>query len=172
MQSAETKTSRFYKEYWFWLVMAPIFSSVVVGTSFVITSFKTFDGVVVDNYYKDGKGFQVRYEEDRLAVANHLQATLVKSDSQIKIQLSGEISSFPDSLNLIFIYPTSDQFDIELIAQHIGNGVYQTSINDQVTNHFYLVQLYTPEQVSPAWRLHGETDLPLRKPLVLKPKRR
>jgi uncharacterized protein len=171
MSSNDTKKTRFYKEYWFWIVMIPITSSVIVGSSFVYQAFATFDGVVVDNYYKDGKGIKVRVEEDRRAQANGLQATMVAVNNTVKAQIGGTLASYPDQLDLIFIYPYSDKYDIELVMEHLGDGEYQAEFFPEVQNR-YLVQLHTQDGAENAWRLHGETNLPLVAPIILKPKLR
>ena len=149
--------------------MTPIMMSIIVGTSFVVTSFKTFDGVVYDNYYKDGKAYTVRYEEDRAAVAKQLQATLVAVDNSIRVQLGGELSRYPEVMNLIFIYPSTDEFDIRLDAIHQGSGVYTAQLGEYKPS-YYLMQFYTKEDADIAFRLHGESSLPLSAPVVLKPK--
>ena len=44
-------TPPWYKQFWPWLILAPLIVSVLVGTTMLIMSIRYFDGTVRDDYY-------------------------------------------------------------------------------------------------------------------------
>ena len=56
-----------YKQPWFWFLMVPLIMVFIMGFTMLYLSISTSDGVVVDNFYKDGLAIKTRNEQDAAA---------------------------------------------------------------------------------------------------------
>ena len=56
-----------YKEPWPWLLMAPIVTTMIVGFSMLGVAIKTSDGLVTDDYYREGVLYNENKARDDLA---------------------------------------------------------------------------------------------------------
>lgn len=154
---ANSKPTPGYRSPYFWLMLGPVMLSVVLGTTFLVASIVTWDGVVVDNYYKDGKSIEMRQEEDIAAQNLGLNALIVQQGEQFLVQVSGNLSNYPETLKLYFIHPTKSDFDQRIdLAYQSGNRYLASQPVASFTGERQL-QLQ-PTQADTMWRLHGTMD--------------
>jgi len=147
-----------YKQFWLWFIVTPLLVVFALGFTMLYMAIKTNDGVVVDNFYKDGKGIYVRNDEDALARERGLRAELRWVDDQLLVALSGDLAPMPEALKLLFIFPTAQAGDVSLVLQHQGLGQYQGRLPSPVTGNRQLQ--IQPMGESITWRLHGAGILP------------
>lgn len=158
-----------YKQFWLWFILTPLFLVFIAGFLTLYLSIKTNDGVVVDNFYKDGKGIIVRHEEDDFAREHQLSAQLDWDTERLTLNLSGDLSPLPEQLELLIIFPTAKSQDVTVIFQHEGLGRYRGNLSETVigVRQFQL----QPIDTETAWRLHTKATVsPERFTLNLLPK--
>lgn len=169
MSNTTVDEGPWYKQFWLWFILVPLFVVMILGFTLLYVSIVTSDGVVVDNYYRDGKGYAVRYEEDAFARAANLAADVAWSGSDIKLQLSGDLSPLPDTLELIVIFPTAQKYDEYVVLKHRGLGQYTAqSVPTDLSGRRFL-QLH-PMEGDVDWRLHAEVMFPIEQTAELLPK--
>jgi|TARA_B110000503_G_C7159851_1_gene419128 hypothetical protein len=147
-----------YKQFWLWFIVTPLLVVFALGFSMLYLAIKTNDGVVVDNYYKDGKGIFVRKDEDALARAQNLRADLLWADDKLMVSLTGDLTPLPEALRLLFIFPTAQAGDVSVLLQHQGLGQYQGRLAEPVIGNRQLQIQPVGESVN--WRLHGSGMIP------------
>lgn len=158
MSDTEFDEGPWYKQFWLWFMLVPL-GVLMTGSFYLLyVSIVTNDGVVVDNYYRDGKGYVVRKEEDAFARAMDLNAKVFWSDDTIKIKLNGDLTPPPETLELLIIFPTAQQYDVYVELKHRGLGEYIGTLPEQVSGR-RMLQLH-PIDADTDWRLHADTTLP------------
>ena len=147
-----------YKQFWLWFIVTPLLVVFVLGFTMLYLAIKTNDGVVVDNYYKDGKGIFVRNDEDALARAKDLRANLLWVDDRLLVTLTGNLTPLPEALKLLFIFPTAEAGDVSVLLHHQGLGQYRGRLAEPVIGTRQLQ--IQPIGASLTWRLHASGTLP------------
>ena len=168
MTSTETTVTRpWYKEPMVWLVIAIPLSSVIYGTFFLIVSITTFDGMVVDDYYKVGKQINREFKRDRAALAHGLTAQLLVENKTVTVTtVSNQNYTVPPALEISFIYSTRADIDKETFVELVSPGIYKGSIPKLETGRWN-VQIASDD-----WRLLGSMRMPDERKVVIKPLRK
>lgn len=124
MSNTDTQ-NRWYRIPMVWMVIGIPLTSIVVTLSIVWISVKTFDGVVVDDYYRKGLEINRDLARDRYAHSISLEAIANIADDQLRFVLRGNSNeSWPDSLELGFYHPTISNRDVLVTMLHNGSGKY------------------------------------------------
>lgn len=121
------------------------------------------DGLVTDDYYKQGLAVNQRLQRDHKAGDLGLHADIMRSGDKVRLLLgaSGALD-LPPAITLKFAHPTRAGFDqsVQMIAE--GQGFYSGKLAGGLAGR-WLVSLEDP---AGEWRLHGEwladTGEPLR----------
>lgn len=169
MSQHEYDEGPWYKQFWLWFMLIPLGILIMASFYLLYLAITTHDGVVVDNFYRDGKGYAVRYEEDAFARAMQLQGNVQWQDNAIKVSLGGDLAPLPDVMELLIIFPTNDDFDVTVPLEHRGLGEYVGQLPSKVEGkrHIQLHPLNTEQE----WRLHAtDVMVPPTDPLVLLPR--
>ena len=150
------KKTAWYRQGWPWFLIALPASAVVAGFATLWFAVTSDDGLVVDDYYKQGLAIQKTMARATEAARLGLEADISISSEQVTVRLhSGQGAALPEALFFTITHPTRSHMD-----QHVslvgGNGIYTARIQPLQTGRWHLVL----EDESRAWRLTGATDLP------------
>ena len=140
-----------YRERWPWLLAIMPTVAVVAGFTTAWLAVTSNDGLVVDDYYKQGKAINQTKERDRNAQTLGLTARLVPQDSTLYVNLTGRIET-PGQLKLKLMHPTRAGDDHDLALLWDGSA-YKGTLPVILGSAHYRVQI-TPEFGD--WRLTGE----------------
>ena len=156
-----------YKEPWPWFFIAPIATSVCVGLFMLRMSIVTSDGLVSDDYYKEGRAYNKTLERDELAAQLSAQAIVRLDDvtGDINVRLAGDFASFPQDLILEVVHPTREGFDQTLNLTPTLPPEFTGSI-DTLMPGPRLLELSSPSQ---GWRLRARTQWPAQDLTYLNP---
>jgi len=158
-----------YKHPWFWFIMAPLVAVFCMGFTILYLSIVSNDGVIVDNYYKDGLAIKTREQQDLNARSLNLHGGLVLEHRRANLTLKGNIQDEHYKLWLHFIHPTQESMDVRIPLQQ--SGQLYTGALPQVLSGRYSIMI-TPDLVPSdpkMWRLHADAILPLENQLDLNP---
>ena len=134
-----------------WIVIGIPAFSIVFTLCIVWISVKTFDGVVVDDYYRKGLEINRELARDRHAVGIGLQGHARIEDGRLSVQLESDVGTpWPEQLVLGFYHPGISNRDVIVNLQHVGFGSYEAA-RVEIGNGKWNVSTGTD-----AWRLEGK----------------
>jgi hypothetical protein len=156
-----------------WLIIGVLVAAVVVGLSFAALSIYSWDGLVVDDYYRHGKEINKVLVRDQAAKELGLTAVLgvpaENSDSVIRIgadDANTQHIAYPDEpITLRLLHPTRSGEDqsIALYAGPVAGSAREFYGRwSPVRPGDWIVHVE-----SPRWRLTGRARFPLVERLVL-----
>lgn len=140
-----------YRNRWFWLVAAPPIAAVIGGLLTVLIAVRNADSLVVDDYARIGRAFDLDQSRDRRARALGVTATLRVDAPSGTVALS--IRGVPaQAVDLRLIHPTDATGDRQIRLTPGADDRYAGNLGrlDAIRHH---VEIASPDQ---GWRLRGE----------------
>ncbi len=163
-QTVDTKP--WYRYPWTWFLIAVPFLTVVACTVTIVLAVKSEDGLVSDDYYKDGLMINQSLDRDRKAKALGLSSFvgLLPGDRSIVLQVNGEQLDLP--LKLVFLHATRKEHDQSFEISSLSSaGQARVDIDELIPGKWY-VQL---ESETGQWRLKGQLFYPRQTEVELLP---
>jgi hypothetical protein len=151
MNTPVQTSKRWYKEPWPWL-LAIMPTTAVIASGFTLWfAITSNDGLVVDDYYKQGNAINQIKERDHLAHSLGISAQLFPQGTVLHLQLGGRLQTPPGKLTLQILHPTRSGDDHDVTLTWDGSA-YAGQL-PHLAGSRYHAQL-TPEFGN--WRLTGE----------------
>ncbi|WP_315856970.1 FixH family protein [Microbulbifer agarilyticus] len=162
-----------YREPWFWVVMAPLVVVVIVSFTMLSIAVRHGDDVVSDTYYKDSRLYHYRAEQDQQAKALGLAGMLLFSpeEKSVSLDLRGSLE-YPEKLLLILSHPVEADMDEHVVLEQVSIGRYRGEVAAPMRHRWYLQLMpeLKPENFDQAeWRLKGEINFNIGNGVPLKP---
>ena len=139
-----------YREPWPWIVFSIPAVAVIAGIVTLILAIVHRDGLVAEDYYKQGLAINRVLEREARAAQLGLGAQLMVADRNIRVRITG-VQEFPASLVARFIHPTRAGEDQQFALAAMSPGLYQGRMPELADGRWY-VQL---EDAQATWRLRG-----------------
>lgn len=157
-------SSRWYREPWPWFLMGLPALAVLAGVVTLFIAIRSDDGLVADDYYRQGLGINRAIARQHLAAALELEAVVMKvKDNMISVELKGrEGISFPRKLRLSFSHPTRAVEDQGVVLERVGTS-YLGFFTVPASGRRDIVL----EDIERTWRLSKSVVLPLRGPVSI-----
>jgi len=156
-----------YKEPWPWfLMLGP--GLVIVGAVFTIwLAVVSNDGLVTDDYYKQGLAVNQLLQRDREASKLGVHADLMRSGQNLRLLVATRDSAaMPEVLRLRLAHPTLNVKDQLIEMKSEGAGFFGGVLAADVAGRWHV----TLEDPAGQWRLQGEWQASLDEPLRLNAK--
>ena len=148
-------TRPWYREPWTWFLISLPATAVIAGFVTYWLAATTDDGLVVDDYYKQGLAVNQVIARDRLAAQLGLRAEVSLADGLVSINLQAASGRLPEIILVSLIHPTRAGEDQVLkLAGH--NGTYGGALAQMAPGHWQI----SIEDESRSWRMNGTADLP------------
>ena len=155
-----------YNEPFVWLLILFPASAVIGGIITIILAINSNDGLVVDDYYKQGLEINRTLERDKAAARHGLVAALHLNIERHLVYLNLNAHSdykLPNQIIFTFQYHTRSGFDKTLKLERSGDNFYQGRLPELIVGKWY-VQIMADD-----WRLLESVQMPLTQDLELKP---
>jgi len=155
-----------YREPLVWMLIAFPLTAVVAGIATYIIADRTRDGLVVDDYYKQGKEINLSLARDHAAQQLGLKGEVVLAPGSQQVQLSLEAkpgSVLPSVVSLRWLHGTRSGFDRTQQLRRQPDGRYRADLPELAPGHWY-VQLEAQD-----WRLQGSLRVPAEMRVALTP---
>lgn len=165
------KTLPWYREPWPWLLMAGPALVIVAGAVTTWIAVTTSDGLVTDDYYKQGLAINQIIDRGALAARHDYRAGLRFEAGQREVALNlsaADDAQRPDLLRLRVVHPTRAGRDALVLLRRGNDGIYRGVAPELADGRWLLVL----EDADAAWRIDGELRLPEQAGTVLAANRR
>ena len=154
-----------YRQGWPWFLIAFPATAVVAGIATLVIAVQTFDGMVVDDYYKEGRAIVQTIGRVEHARELGLRAEIRVRSESIQVALSGsDASSVPERIRLTVVHPTRGGLDQELLVTGQA-GVYEAPLAPLSTGRW----LFVIEDEARSWRMDGSAFLPAEMEITIDP---
>lgn len=160
----QSDTRPWYKEPWPWLLMAGPIVVVVAGFITAWLAIRSNDGLVADDYYKQGLAINQQLQRDQKASELGIQAQVLRSGMQMRVMLAGGgPAKLPEKLTLRLTHPTRAGMDqiVDLTAE--GPGLFGGKLSTDISGRWHVVL----EDPSGQWRLQEDWQADAMEPLQL-----
>ncbi len=151
-------TLPWYRQPLVWMLIAIPASSVVVGMTMLWLAAASYDGLVVDDYYKRGLEINRDLERDRSAERLGLSAEIAldarSGGVQVRIASEDAKVALPDRVMLQLLHPTRSGMDQRVELRLQGEGLYRGTAERLGSGRWHL-QLETEQ-----WRIVGRLAVP------------
>jgi len=168
MAIAKFETRPWYREPWPWIVIAGPASAVVAGIALLWLAIDSNDGLVIDDYYKEGLAINQVIQRDQAAFQLRYRAQAVLSDDSSRIRIfvsSASSAPLPEALRLRLAHPTRAGKDQTKMLKARPGGHYEASLLPPEAGRWSV----TIEDPKKTWRLAGKWHLPYERAVVLEP---
>jgi uncharacterized protein len=153
-----------YREPWPWILMAGPAIVIVAGFVTAWLAIVSNDGLVADDYYKQGLALNQRLQRDHYASDLGLRADFMRSGQQVRLMVAAERdAALPEALTLKLSHPTragQDQM-VKMVSE--GQGFYGGKLSADISGRWYV----SIEDPAGKWRLQGEWQADDEAPLRL-----
>jgi len=144
-----------YREPWPWFLMSGPFIVVIAAFVSAWIAIKSSDGLVTEDYYKQGLVAGETLTRSKRAEELGIAAGLRLTDEQISIRLSSKTSSLPAALIVTLSHPTRAGIDQKSQLKQSGDA-YVGKLNLPASGHW----LVLVEDEARTWRVMGSVMLP------------
>jgi uncharacterized protein len=114
-----------YREVWPWLLMAGPAAVLLAGAATTWIAFASADGLVAEDYYKQGLGINRRLAREDAARTLGISAAIRMQPSFVRVELHG---SAPPALFLHLAHATRAGHDVRLRLVLLPDGAYGTHL--------------------------------------------
>lgn len=153
MTNADNGNNPWYREPWPWMLMAGPALVIVAGFITLWYAIVSNDGLVTDDYYKEGLAVNQRLHRDHVAADLGLSGTVMHSGTQLRLMLTAQdVSTLPQELILRLAHPTRNGQDQKVAMKAEAPGFYNGVLKEAIAGR-WLVIIEDPKG---NWRLQGE----------------
>lgn len=163
-------TSPWYREPWPWLLMVGPVMVIVAGFITAWLALRSADGLVDDDYYKQGLAVNQRIHRDQEALDRGIEVDLelVGERNELSARLrENSTRGTPPVLNLRLSHPTAAGRDLNLSLSLGPDGVYRTALAEKLEGRWTV----SVSDASARWRLVGDWQPETISALHLAPKK-
>jgi uncharacterized protein len=147
-----TRAQPWYRERWPWILMAGPAIAVVAGIFTAWLAIRSDDGLVQDDYYKQGLAINQTLGRSDAAGRLGIGAELRLADGRIRVLLEGQAG--PGEFVLRLVHPTRAGMDQSVNLAAVEPGVYEGRLQSLQPGRWHVVL------ESRDWRLAGDWTLP------------
>ena len=151
--AANMRSNPWYREPWPWILMSGPAIVVVAGIVTTLIAIRSNDGLVADDYYKQGLGINRVIERDVNAQALGVTASVRFNDERSRVQVVLAMrDALPSSVTMALVHPTKAGADQRVTLAASAPGVYEAAIAAPPAGLWH-VKL---EDGGGKWRVTGE----------------
>ena len=158
MKANGARAQPWYREPWPWILMAGPATVVVASLFTAWLAVRSDDGLVVDDYYKQGLAINKTLARSEAAARLGIKAEVTLVDGRVRVLLGAARNGV---LTLQLVHPTRAGMDQKVKLNMVGPGVYEGRLQPLRAGRWHVVL----EQGD--WRLAGDWTLPATDALTL-----
>jgi hypothetical protein len=168
MKLPQTDVLPWYREPWPWLLIIPPAAAVLAGIATIWIAVASSDGLVAEDYYKQGLAINQTLQREALAAQHGYRAGAQFSDDGRRISLRLEAApgtQLPETLQLRIVHPTRAGRDGLVLLRRSAGGSYE-GVGPALTAGRWMLILQDQQST---WRLDGAMVAPHQGEVQLSP---
>ena len=145
-----------------WMMLSIPFSAVIMGVIMIWLAIDTDDGLVADDYYKQGLAINDVISLDKKATALQLNANIEFSSSGDVIKLKfdkGLLNSYPDTLQLNFQHATRANSDVMVLLNHGIDDQYIGYLKKAISEGIWYFEISDKSREDADWKLNARSHV-------------
>lgn len=155
-----------YQQGWPWFLFGLPAIAVVAGIITLIIANWDWDGLVADDYYKEGQGVVMLIDKLEHARSLGLTAQLSLHDGSVSVDLSStQGSELPGKLYLNIIHPTRSGADQQILLEKGQDALYSGTFAPLSAGRWR----FRIEDESRTWRMNGAANIPAETEVKINP---
>jgi hypothetical protein len=147
----ELDLTPWYRQPWPWILMAGPAFVVIAGLAMAWVAFSGQDGLVVDDYYRQGLAINQVLARDARALQLGLSGDVQLAGNRVEVRIASA-AALPKQVRLAFVHPTLSGMDQVVFAPEIAPGQYAAPIKALLPSHWRILA------EGADWRLVAEID--------------
>jgi uncharacterized protein len=140
-----------YREPWPWILISGPAAVLIAGAATMWVAFASADGLVADDYYKQGLAINRRLAKEDEARRRGIAAEVRLERERLRVELKGEA---PATLFVQLAHATRAGFDQRLRLTPAAPGVYEAELAELPPGHWHVII----EDPRGAWRIAKEAS--------------
>jgi hypothetical protein len=153
-----------FKEPWPWILMTGPFVVICAGIVTTWLAVVSNDGLVSDDYYKQGMTVNQRLQRDHQARDMGMHADVMFSVANVRLLLTAkQTNTYPDKVTVKLMHPTMAGRDQNVLMTSEGQGFYSGQMTEQISGRWHV----SIEDPANQWRLQGDWQAESMEPLRL-----
>jgi len=145
-----------------WMMIAIPFSAVIMGVIMIWLAVDTDDGLVADDYYKQGLEINRVISRDKKAAELGVSA-IIEFDNTIKIIKlqfdKGSLETFPQSMQLKLQHATRENSDITVLLNHGIDNQYIGHVKQALSEGIWYFEISGKGGADESWRLKARSHV-------------
>ncbi len=166
-----TETSKPWHQYpLVWMMLAIPFSAVIMGVVMIWLAIDTDDGLVADDYYKQGLAINDVIRLDKKATELKLEAVIEFDNSTKLIKLrfdKGLLKDYPVTLQLNFQHATHANSDVAVTLNHGMGSQYIGYLEKTISQGVWYFEVSAKDGVDRDWKLNARSHVQARNTIYL-----
>lgn len=142
---------RWYREPWPWILMSGPAVVVVAGLATAWVAFATSDGLVAEDYYRQGLAINQTLRREQRAAERGIHADVERAQGRLRVRLAG---AEPEAVLVQLVHPTRAGLDRRVRLLPAGGGAYEAVIGELPPGRWQAV-IEDPRR---EWRLTGALE--------------
>ena len=144
-------TKPWYRHLWPWLLISGPAAVIVAGAVTLWLAWSSADGLVAEDYYRQGLAINKLLAREEAARRLGLAATVSLSGGRIRVHLDG---GKPEALFVHLAHATRAGFDVRLRLAPVAPGEYEAALDSLPRGRWHVVI----EDPRGTWRISQETS--------------
>jgi uncharacterized protein len=144
-------SKRWYREPWPWLLMSGPAAVLVAGAVTMWIAFASADGLVAEDYYKQGLAINRVLAREEAARSRGIAASIMLEENFLKVKLSG---AAPEAIFVHLAHATRSGYDQRLRLTPGAGGVYEAALPPLAAGRWRAVI----EDFRGSWRISKEVS--------------
>ncbi len=168
MKILHTDTQPWYREPWPWLLMAGPAAVVVAGIATIWIAVVSSDGLVTEDYYKQGLAINQTLQREALAAERGYRGAVTVADAGRRVSVrmqSAPGAQLPDALQLRVVHPTRAGRDGLVLLRRNAAGTYD-GVGPELSAGRWMLIL---QDTQASWRIDGAVVMPQQGAAMLAP---
>ncbi|MBI5611932.1 MAG: FixH family protein [Gammaproteobacteria bacterium] len=152
-----------YREPMVWMVILIPLTAVAMGVLILVLAIRSDDGLVVDDYYRQGKQINRVLARDRAAAARGLAGDVELDSARGELRVRLGADALPENIEFQLLHATRAGFDKQMVIPRGADGVYRAPLPELAPGRWNL-QLSAQD-----WRLVGSLTAPAERRAAILP---